>query len=87
MITGDKPNTAISIGRSTGIIDSRTKDSNIVKLDLTDKNRDYGSVMKYLKMLNEELNLIPQFHSHYVLLATCSHSSQRIMKRNRMERV
>ena len=49
MITGDKPNTAISIGRSTGIIDSRTKDSNIVKLDLTDKNRDYGSVMKYLK--------------------------------------
>lgn len=49
MITGDKPNTAISIGRSTGIIDSRTKDTHIVKLDLTDKNRDYNSIMKELK--------------------------------------
>ena len=49
MITGDKPNTAISIGRSTGIIDARTKDNHVIKLDLIEGNRDYTSILKCLK--------------------------------------
>ena len=49
MITGDKPNTAISIGRSTGIIDPKTRDHHIVKLDLDDNHRDVKSVRSFMK--------------------------------------
>ena len=49
MITGDKPNTAISIGRSTGIIDPKTRDNHIVKLDLDENHRDVKSVRSFMK--------------------------------------
>lgn len=44
MITGDKPNTAISIGRSTGIIDRRTRDRDVLLLDRSAALRDAAAV-------------------------------------------
>lgn len=48
MITGDKPNTAISIGRSTGIIDPQTPDRAILLLDRTAELRDAQAVLARL---------------------------------------
>ena len=48
MITGDKPNTAISIGRSTGIIDAKTTDREVLLLDRTETLRDAKSVLDQL---------------------------------------
>ena len=55
MITGDKPNTAISIGRSTGIIDPKTRDNHIVKLDLDDYLHDVKSVRSFMKQSIERI--------------------------------
>lgn len=48
MITGDKPNTAISIGRSTGIIDKRTRNEDIIVLNRGEGN-DYDTILKEIK--------------------------------------
>lgn len=48
MITGDKPNTAVSIGRSTGIIDAKTKNDQVLMLDMTDDHHDYDSLLRYI---------------------------------------
>lgn len=55
MITGDKPNTAISIGRSTGIIDARTKDQHIFKLEISDSLHDYNQVLRFLKSCKQRV--------------------------------
>lgn len=57
MITGDKPNTAISIGRSTGIIDPKTRDNHIIKLDLEGRSRDVKTVASFMK---DSINRIQQ---------------------------
>ena len=48
MITGDKPNTAISIGRSTGIIDSHTRLEDIIFLNRgeNDSSESLSKIMK-----------------------------------------
>lgn len=48
MITGDKPNTAISIGRSTGIIDAKATDREVLLLDRTEAMRDAKAVLDRL---------------------------------------
>ena len=48
MITGDKPNTAISIGRSTGIIDSHTRLEDIIFLN-RGENDSSDSLSKIMK--------------------------------------
>ena len=61
MITGDKPNTAISIGRSTGIIDARTKDQHIFKLEISDSLHDYNQVLRFLKSCKQRIESNRQF--------------------------
>ena len=48
MITGDKPNTAVSIGRSTGIIDAKTKNDQVIMLDMTPEHHDYDSLLQFI---------------------------------------
>lgn len=55
MITGDKPNTAVSIGRSTGIIDAKTKNDQVIMLDMTTEHRDYDSLLQFIHRSQERI--------------------------------
>lgn len=54
MITGDKPNTAISIGRSTGIIDSHTRLEDIIFLN-RGENDSSDSLSKIMKEAEKKI--------------------------------
>lgn len=55
MITGDKPNTAISIGRSTGIIDAQTKEKNIFMLDRTEQLHEAPAILAFFDACKREV--------------------------------
>ena len=86
MITGDKPNTAISIGRSTGIIDAKATDREVLLLDRTETLRDAKAVLDQLaawtrdveaqRMGSQSCNESKRtFRSRSALPETCSPSS------------
>lgn len=54
MITGDKPNTAVSIGRSTGIIDPDTRTEDIFVLG-EDGTLTYQSVIERIRSAEQRI--------------------------------
>lgn len=72
MITGDKPNTAISIGRSTGIIDSHTRLEDIIFLN-RGENDSSDSLSKIMK--EAEKKIVANRNSLYCLFIIHSFNS------------
>ena len=54
MITGDKPNTAISIGRSTGIIDPKTKNEHVIMIN-RENMEDYDSMLRIIQLATKKI--------------------------------
>ena len=55
MITGDKPNTAVSIGRSTGIIDPRTKNEHVITIN-RENMEDYDSMLRMIQLATKRID-------------------------------
>ena len=55
MITGDKPNTAISIGRSTGIIDPKTKNEHVITIN-RENMEDYDSMLRMIQFATKKID-------------------------------
>ena len=53
MITGDKPNTAVSIGRSTGIIDKETRNEDVIVVG--EDVLTYDSVIELIHSAEEKI--------------------------------